>query len=718
MGAYTYEEEPVTPPLGGVEPALTLGTIEEAKEYSTADESEAETLVDPPQDVSIEIRIGGEEKDEVEEQEDEEEQEVEEACNHLTLWESHPDVDGGWAWVILIAMFGVFLITSGLINTTGMFYVQMLIQYGHSRSYTAWVGSLINAFFMLTGPLSFMFIQVMGARAALIWGSIIMATGYIASAFTTTLEALFFTYGVIVAVGMSFAYSGQITALNQYFYKRHSIATSTAMVGIGLGMFFLSTLTEYTIKEYGWQGAYIWNAGLSLQIAVFGALIFPLQPIPEGKKTQQEAEENLAKQSRPLKGLRPSKSRMLLEKSLNHRSFSSLRLSAEASFLSHSQISLQAPTHHVNLLSNQHSFCSKGSHLVGSIRSNGHSFCRDSHAELSHFDLRSNQFSFYQRDSFLDFGLHSNAHSFCSRRDSQAGLNGIKSNPHSFIHHHHILLEGEGDSLKGSCGGGRARFMLREGDCDLGCCEPEEDDTGANDMRGHSAAGKNKTRCVMSFQKVKQKLCATLAVLSSKSEGSVLMEARFWLVGVAYFLAMLGTICFFIIYKDYAVSKGVGEYYTIALSGIGIGDLVGRMTTGIFVSSEFVNPVLTFSIVMLVCGLVVLTHAFIHTSTQFLILTAIFGILNGSLNVLIAVTPSLVFGRDKLSTVFGYILFLGGAGALIGAPIAGSIVDATGSFNGVVGFSSGSLVAGAGLMFCCYLVHRNTLLAQTQDQEV
>lgn len=44
---------------------------------------------------------------------------------------------------------------------------------------------------------------------------------------------------VISACGMNFAYSGQITALNQYFYKRHSIATSMAMLGIGLGMFFL-----------------------------------------------------------------------------------------------------------------------------------------------------------------------------------------------------------------------------------------------------------------------------------------------------------------------------------------------------------------------------------------------------------------------------------------------------------------------------------------------
>lgn len=40
---------------------------------------------------------------------------------------------------------------AGLLYTTGLYYVQMLSEYGKSRSYTAWMGSLTNAFFMLGG---------------------------------------------------------------------------------------------------------------------------------------------------------------------------------------------------------------------------------------------------------------------------------------------------------------------------------------------------------------------------------------------------------------------------------------------------------------------------------------------------------------------------------------------------------------------------------------
>ena len=40
---------------------------------------------------------------------------------------------------------------SGLYASTGLFYQEMLKQFGESRSYTAWMGSLMNAFFMLGG---------------------------------------------------------------------------------------------------------------------------------------------------------------------------------------------------------------------------------------------------------------------------------------------------------------------------------------------------------------------------------------------------------------------------------------------------------------------------------------------------------------------------------------------------------------------------------------
>nr|XP_045614996.1 monocarboxylate transporter 9-like isoform X1 [Procambarus clarkii]XP_045614997.1 monocarboxylate transporter 9-like isoform X1 [Procambarus clarkii]XP_045614998.1 monocarboxylate transporter 9-like isoform X1 [Procambarus clarkii] len=723
MGAVSFEDEPVSTPLCG-EPSLAqLGTIVEAKEGSTSGDSETDTVLEPsessPQITTTPSTLIIKQQTE------------DGIVDKTAIPLHHPDIDGGWAWVVLLAMFCVFSINSGLLCTTGMYFVQMLTEFGKSRSYTAWMGSLVNAFFMLGGPISSMFIRRWGCRLSLMLGSVLMVMGYLASAFATSLEMLFVTYGIIVACGMNFAYSGQIIALAQYFDKKQSIATSSAMIGIGLGIFCLSSLTEFFLLEYGWRGSFIWSAGLSFHIAVFGALVFPIEPLAQSPEDtfslQQQTEDNQGS-IMANKGFPSSKSRILFEKTLNDRSFSSLRLSAGASYLSHSILSLndsQANTrgnshYDLSIRSNQHSFCSRGSHFaVGSLRSNGYSFCnKDSHAELSHFDLRSNQFSFHNKDSHGDFGLQSNNHSFCSHRDSQAGVSGIKSNPQSFCkssqmdlyqHHNHPYSEREVETLKGTVsgyGGGRARFLLREGDCDLSCCDEEEENHCLSDEHMDTFQRKRRSFCLLLIEKMKLRTQAVINNFTRSSNNHPLLDARFWLMDFAVFFAMLGTLCLYIIYKDFADSKGLGDYYSMALSGIGIGDLCGRMFTGFLMNMKCIDSVFAYGLALLLCAVVMVGHIFIKTSTQLLVLTVIFGFLYGGQNVLIAVAPSMVFGREKLITVFGHILFLGGLGALIGAPIAGYIVDSTGNYDGVLLFSMASLASGTLLMFMCYFIHR------------
>lgn len=47
---------------------------------------------------------------------------------------------------------------------------------------------------------------------------------------------------------------------------------------------------------------------------------------------------------------------------------------------------------------------------------------------------------------------------------------------------------------------------------------------------------------------------------------------------------MVSTLFLFIIYMDFANNKGLGEYYAPALSSLGIGDAIGRLSVGILLS--------------------------------------------------------------------------------------------------------------------------------------
>lgn len=62
-------------------------------------------------DQSVEVDLDGGE-DEKEDEDGNGDGGVEEADVN---WKEHPDVDGGWAWVVLFSCFFIFIITSGML---------------------------------------------------------------------------------------------------------------------------------------------------------------------------------------------------------------------------------------------------------------------------------------------------------------------------------------------------------------------------------------------------------------------------------------------------------------------------------------------------------------------------------------------------------------------------------------------------------------------------
>ena len=67
----------------------------------------------------------------------------------------------------------------------------------------------------------------------------------------------------------------------------------------------------------------------------------------------------------------------------------------------------------------------------------------------------------------------------------------------------------------------------------------------------------------------------------------------------------------------------------------------------------------------------ILLLAFAKSPAVFLTLTVAFGLSSGGGNILMAITPANLFGKDQMVDVYGHVLFWGGLGALSGAPLAG-----------------------------------------------
>ena len=61
------------------------------------------------------------------------------------------DLDHGWAWVVLCASFGAFLIIGGNIYGAGIIHIALLERYGHDITTTSWVGALLSSMVNIGG---------------------------------------------------------------------------------------------------------------------------------------------------------------------------------------------------------------------------------------------------------------------------------------------------------------------------------------------------------------------------------------------------------------------------------------------------------------------------------------------------------------------------------------------------------------------------------------
>ena len=63
------------------------------------------------------------------------------------------DIDKGYAWIVMMANFGAFSVTSGLLFCSGIIITTLQEKFGEDVTKTAFVGSLLTALASFTGNL-------------------------------------------------------------------------------------------------------------------------------------------------------------------------------------------------------------------------------------------------------------------------------------------------------------------------------------------------------------------------------------------------------------------------------------------------------------------------------------------------------------------------------------------------------------------------------------
>uniref|UniRef100_A0A493SZ85 Solute carrier family 16 member 14 n=1 Tax=Anas platyrhynchos platyrhynchos TaxID=8840 RepID=A0A493SZ85_ANAPP len=209
----------------------------------------------------------------------------------------NPNIDGGWAWMIVLSSFLVHILIMGSQMALGILNMEWLEEFNQSRGLTAWVSSLSMGITLIVGPFIGLFITMCGCRKTAIIGGILNALGWILSAYASNVHYLFLTFGVTAGVGSGMVYLPAVVMVGQYFQKRRALAQGLSTTGTGFGAFLMTALLKYLCREFGWRNAMFIQGAISLNLCVCGALMRPLshKDVNEKYVVRRNSENNQAK---------------------------------------------------------------------------------------------------------------------------------------------------------------------------------------------------------------------------------------------------------------------------------------------------------------------------------------------------------------------------------------------------------------------------------------
>ncbi|KAM6127073.1 monocarboxylate transporter 10 isoform 1-T1 [Pterocles gutturalis] len=165
--------------------------------------------------------------------------------------------EGGWGWVVMLAAMWCNGAVFGIQNSCGVLFVSMLQLFGGSDDdeqlvfKTAWVTSLSMGMVFFCSPIVSIFTDLFGCRKVAVIGAAAGFAGLLSSSFVSTIEPLYFTYGILFACGCSFAYQPSLVILGHYFKKRLGLVNGIVTAGSSLFTVSLPFLLRVLLDSVG-----------------------------------------------------------------------------------------------------------------------------------------------------------------------------------------------------------------------------------------------------------------------------------------------------------------------------------------------------------------------------------------------------------------------------------------------------------------------------------
>ncbi|XP_056286104.1 monocarboxylate transporter 7-like [Pseudoliparis swirei] len=184
--------------------------------------------------------------------------------------------DGGWGWVVAVAFFVVGAFTYGNIKIFGIYLQDLMDEFGETNSRVSWIVSICVFVMTFNGPLSAVLTNRFGFQPVVMIGGLLIVSGTIATSFTSSVNQMYLTYGLIAGLGYCLTFLPTVTILSQYFTRRRALVTAVASTGESLSMFALAPAFSALREHIGWRHTMAVMGALQGSVIICGALLRPI----------------------------------------------------------------------------------------------------------------------------------------------------------------------------------------------------------------------------------------------------------------------------------------------------------------------------------------------------------------------------------------------------------------------------------------------------------
>ncbi|CAG0898552.1 unnamed protein product [Darwinula stevensoni] len=162
--------------------------------------------------------------------------------------------EGGWGWVICACACSIHALTSGLQLSFGVFHLEMIRHFGQEDTWDAmWVGSVSLSTSHATTPFVVALCRRKSTRLSAVIGGLVMALACLFTSFAQKFHQLYFSYGLMLGIGIGFARETANLMIGQYFKRRREFAEVIVQSGTGIGLAAFPSFFQGALRALGWR---------------------------------------------------------------------------------------------------------------------------------------------------------------------------------------------------------------------------------------------------------------------------------------------------------------------------------------------------------------------------------------------------------------------------------------------------------------------------------